>query len=94
MCERARRGKLESLEDMLRNGANPNVADYDGRTPLHVAAADGHKMIVQMLLSLGCQADLPDRWGSTARQEAVRAGHAWPDSVWGGGGAPQAVPVP
>ena len=32
------------------NGMNMCAADYDGRTALHLAAADGHLEVVQILL--------------------------------------------
>ena len=86
MCQHARLGKLESLEELVRTGADPNAVDYDGRSPLHIAAADGNKVIVQSLIALGCRADTKDRWGMTARQGADIAGHLWPDSLWEGQG--------
>ena len=51
-------------------------ADYDGRTALHVAAAEGHFDAVKFLLELGKVNPEPqDRWGFTPHQEAIRFGH-------------------
>jgi len=41
MCLLAAEGKTEQLRQLLTLGADPNVADYDARTPLHTAASEG-----------------------------------------------------
>ena len=83
LCEYARLGKVESVEDLVHNGADPRVANYDGRTPLHVAVSAGHKAVVQSLIAQGCSAEAPDHWGRTPRHEAEHAGHNWPEELWG-----------
>jgi len=82
LCENARLGKLEALEDLIRCGCDPSASDYDRRTPLHVAAAEGQKTIAQSLLDSGCQADARDRWGNTPQSEAERSGQNWPGTFW------------
>jgi len=82
LCYLARKGKLDHLEALLRSGANPNAADYDGRTALHVAALRGNIALVEALLELGCSAEMRDRYGKSPRQEAESAGHRWPESLW------------
>ena len=53
-----------------------DVADYDGRTALHVAAAEGHFEIVKFLLEVvQVNPEPQDRWGFTPYQEAITFGH-------------------
>ena len=63
------------LQLLLDNGADANVADYDGRTALHVAASEGHEACVQLLLQAGAKKSLADRWGNTAGADATRCGY-------------------
>ena len=35
---------------MLTKGTDPNAGDYDGRTALHIAAAQGHLEIAKLLV--------------------------------------------
>lgn len=52
------------------------LADYDGRTALHLAAAEGNADCVQFLLETCLVPQDPkDRWGRTPLQEAETFGH-------------------
>ena len=50
-------------------------SDYDGRTALHLAAAEGHLDCVIFLLSCGVPHDPKDRWGNLPFDEAETFGH-------------------
>ena len=53
LCECVFNGNLQLLRKLLRAGAPPHVGDYDSRTALHIAAAEGLTAAVRAaLLSL------------------------------------------
>ena len=51
-----------------------NATNFDKRTALHVAAAEGRQKIVEYLVENGAEVNMTDRWGETALQNAVRYG--------------------
>jgi len=71
----ASRGDLDEVHRLLSAGVDVNAADYDGRTPLHLAAAEGWAMLVRYLLAHGAQPDVTDRWGHPPLEDARRGGH-------------------
>ncbi|KAI5749715.1 hypothetical protein M8J76_009580 [Diaphorina citri] len=53
------------------SGIDMTLSDYDGRTALHLAAAEGHEECVLFLLNhCGCDVTAKDRWGKTPLDEA------------------------
>ncbi|QDZ18663.1 dual specificity protein kinase [Chloropicon primus] len=58
--------------------SNPKIiseANYDNRTCLHIAAANGSAEAVSWLLSYGAPTDPVDNWGHTPWHEAKRGNH-------------------
>jgi ankyrin repeat protein len=53
-----------------------NGRDYQGRTPLHIAAMRGHKQIVEVLLARGADPALCDNDGWTPLHWAMSGGYA------------------
>ncbi|MCO5594662.1 hypothetical protein L7F22_048695 [Adiantum nelumboides] len=69
-------GKTSHLKSLVKSGADPNRADYDGRTPLHLASVKGHEEIVRFLLQEGAEVDIEDNFGNTPLIEAVKGCHS------------------
>ncbi|KAF0689069.1 Aste57867_19450 [Aphanomyces stellatus] len=65
LCWAAGTGNVDMLRQLLDDGVDVNLADYDQRTPLHIAASDGKADIVEMLLRAGANVYKKDRWGVT-----------------------------
>lgn len=55
---------------LLDYGANPNVTDCIGNTPLHLAAATSKGSVVQLLLNAGTDVSSADRHGYNPLQLA------------------------
>lgn len=51
-----------------------NVKDYDGRTPLHLAVAEGNKDVIAFLIQRGENVHATDRWGHTPQEELGKIG--------------------
>ncbi|KAL7523395.1 hypothetical protein ACHAXR_000925, partial [Thalassiosira sp. AJA248-18] len=52
-----------------------NFRDYDRRTPLHIAASEGHLSICQFLVNEGARINRSDRWGGSPLDDARRHRH-------------------
>lgn len=49
ICQAAADGDLDYLKMLVENGIDPNVADYDSRTSLHLAASNNRLEILKYL---------------------------------------------
>ncbi|XP_047201299.1 60 kDa lysophospholipase isoform X4 [Girardinichthys multiradiatus] len=74
-CAAAKIGDTEALEALKEMGSDLRLGDFDGRTPLHVAACEGHLRLVQYLLNQGASVHAKDRYGDTPLCNAVRFRH-------------------
>ncbi|CAI0427626.1 unnamed protein product [Linum tenue] len=68
-------GNAFFLEELLKEGLDPNIGGSKGKTPLHIAASKGHKECVLALLKYGCNVNLRDVDGNTALWEAISSNH-------------------
>jgi ankyrin repeat protein len=59
-------GNVEVVKRLLSAGAEVNVQDKNGKTPLHRAAIVGDVDIVKRLLSAGANPKIQDQDGDTA----------------------------
>lgn len=75
LCQAVNDGNNELLRRLLTTGADPSSADYDKRTALHIAAAEGNFGMAKLLIDHGADIYAQDRWGRTALDEAMLADH-------------------
>ncbi len=63
-------GDVAELKRLIAHGHNMDMADYDGRTPLHLACAEDQSDAVDYLLHQGVATSPKDRWGNTPLGDA------------------------
>ncbi|KAG0600693.1 hypothetical protein M758_11G053600 [Ceratodon purpureus] len=73
LCSLAAYGNAEAMEEQLKEGADPNKADYCGRTPLLIASTKGHLECVKLLLEHKAEANKADVDGKVPLAEALIA---------------------
>jgi len=69
------KGDLGALQSLIARGCDPNEADYDRRTPIHLAAAEGRTQVVRYFIEYEAEINPRDRWGGTPLDDARRHGH-------------------
>ncbi|XP_078441067.1 potassium channel KOR1-like [Wolffia australiana] len=74
LCQAVANGNVDFLKRVLTYGVDPDSKDYDHRTPLHLAAAEGLYVIAKILLEAGASPLAEDRWGNTPLDEARKCG--------------------
>mmetsp|Transcript_57735 Transcript_57735/g.141624 ORF Transcript_57735/g.141624 Transcript_57735/m.141624 type:complete len:878 (+) Transcript_57735:26-2659(+) len=75
LCEAAANGDIHELQDIVQAGTPVTSCDYDRRTALHLAAAEGHNEVIIYLLNHGADARARDRFGNLAYDDAMRGNH-------------------
>ena len=81
LMDAARSQDTAQVKELLKEGADPNSRDKNGRTPLMESASEGYTQTVRALLENGADVNATDRVGWTAlfwaafsrRTEALRA---------------------
>ncbi|KAM8867022.1 glutaminase 2b [Synchiropus picturatus] len=69
-------GDVSALRRFALSSMDMDLQDYDSRTALHVAAAEGHIAVVNFLTE-SCKVDpfMADRWGNLPVDDAMQFGH-------------------
>jgi ankyrin repeat protein len=75
LCTAASDGDGEMVKMLLKNGVGASEGDYDQRTALHLACAEGHARVVIHLIEAGADVNATDRWGVTPIEDAMKGRH-------------------
>ncbi|CAA6671729.1 unnamed protein product [Spirodela intermedia] len=75
LCFAAIRGDDSLMQQLLRRGLDPNEADNNRRTALHIAASKGSESCVHLLLDYGANPNSRDSDGSVPLWEAILGKH-------------------
>ncbi|XP_068919820.1 ankyrin repeat domain-containing protein 54-like [Petaurus breviceps papuanus] len=73
--EAANTNDVETVRQLLEEGADPAATDDKGRSALHLASSNGNDQIVQLLLSHGADPDQKDGLGNTPLHLAACTNH-------------------
>ena len=69
-------GNIAVVKQLLTDGVNVNAKEEDGGTALHWASQEGHKEIVELLISSGADVNVSGPFGGgTALHFSVNEGH-------------------
>ena len=66
---------ISEVKLLLDHGADVNVKDEDGETPLFCASNNGHKEIVKLLLEHGADVNAKNNYGNSPLHCVSEKGH-------------------
>jgi glutaminase len=77
IIDHAASGNLSAMQRLNIKGEEFSKTNYDKRTPLHLAASNGHLNVIKYLMGHGVERDINaiDRWMGTPYDDAIRGGH-------------------
>ena len=68
-------GYVKCVDLLLQHGADPNIADKDRTTPLHLTCVKDYDVCVSLLLQHGADPNISDKHNMTALYIACQSGH-------------------
>jgi len=68
-------GDLFAIRRLVAQGVLLDLTDYDQRTAIHLAAAEGHLDVVRYCIAHNVHVNPTDRWGNKPLDDAIRHGH-------------------
>ncbi|ORY61608.1 ankyrin repeat-containing domain protein, partial [Pseudomassariella vexata] len=71
----AKSGDVQTLRRLLIQEVSPEFTNIEGETPLWIAAAEGHRDIVELFIKAGADLNFQDENGQTAVSIARENGH-------------------
>ncbi|CDS36609.1 ankyrin repeat protein [Echinococcus multilocularis] len=75
LIEATKRGNIEMMELLIKNGAHAYLTDHSGNTPLHWAARNGNMAAVTVLCRSNGTIDVENMCRQTPLMEAFTHGH-------------------
>ncbi len=76
LLKAAGRGDIDTVNDLINQGASVNATDQDGKTPLHCAAKNSHEEVVEALLGKdGIDVNLADKNKDTPLHSVLKKGN-------------------
>jgi len=75
LCSAVKTADVRQLKSLQKYGVNLSAGDYDGRTPLHIAASDGSLEVAEYLLNNGASVHIKDRDQNTPLMSAIMGDH-------------------
>lgn len=72
LCQAVFDGDTQLLKRLLMAQIQVNASDYDKRTAIHIAAAEGNVAALKVLVEFGADLTVRDRWDNSVRDEAYR----------------------
>ncbi|KNA06432.1 hypothetical protein SOVF_181220 [Spinacia oleracea] len=75
LCFAAARDDEPLLQHLLKRGCHPDERDMNGRTALHIAAANGNESIATILFAYGAETNIKDSDGNIPFWDAISGKH-------------------
>jgi ankyrin repeat protein len=75
LWDAVRYGELDEVQQIVKDGANVNVIETDGWTPLHEASNNGDLETVRFLVNSGADVDCKDMYENTPLHYNALCGH-------------------